>query len=524
MSPTVTLSWKTLTLFVFALLAAGGLLGALAVGLSRATDHEPAGSPQVRVLAEQRDDGRIAVSVQQQRVDGSWGRVYAPIRRLIPANLETGSRLASSPIDLNVDDGTERQRHQWQLGLRFNAERTADDLSAVGDGTVICANLDPRAEGLDRYCDYLDAAWDGTVTSVTGVDPDAFERDLRAAMSSADTLIGVAATNFAGGAVANKVATDLNLGANFPLRIRGSLLPQLMPNREADYCFLTHGSPGLFWGFLYEGASVAALHTGIGNVNRGIESSFYADAEEHSALIRRCIENGAVGIATSLADPDGVRDAMAEARAAGIDIVSFNSGAAAAAELGSALHIAVDEPAIGRKAGEAFTASGVEGDILCIIHEPNNVALSERCDGLDAAYDGGAVEQLPIYAAAVDDTQGRARIIAGRLIQGDVGAVLTLGADAALPTLFAIQGTRSDVRFGAVGFNGVTYEFSARGAIDFIIWDQPMVQGYLSAAALILAEHLRIDAAGWFAGARLTIDPQIFGREDLQRIFNELLR
>ena len=158
MSPTVTLSWKTLTLFMFALLAAGGLLGALAVGLSRATDHEPAGSPQVRVLAEQRDDGRIAVSVQQQRVDGSWGRIYAPIRRLIPANLEAGSRLASSPIDLNVDDGTELQRHRWQLSLGFNAELTADDLSAVGDGTVICANLDPRAEGLDRYCDYLDAA------------------------------------------------------------------------------------------------------------------------------------------------------------------------------------------------------------------------------------------------------------------------------------------------------------------------------------------------------------------------------
>ena len=79
------------------------------------------------------------------------------------------------------------------------------------------------------------------------------------------------------------------------------------------------------------------------------------------------------------------------------------------------------------------------------------------------------------------------------------------------------------MRFGAVGFNGTTYEFSARGVIDFIIWDQPMVQGYLSTMALILAEQLRIDAAGWFAGARLTIDPQLFGREDLDRIFNELL-
>ena len=520
MSPTVTLSWKTLTLLAFALLAAGGLLGTLAIGLGRATDHEPAGGSQVRVLAEQREDGRIAVAVQQQRVDGSWGRIYSPTRRLIPADLEPGRRLASSPIDLDVDDGTELARYEWRAGMRGGAARAADTFNAAGDGTVICLNLDPRSEGLERYCDYLEAAYDGAVVRVSGTDPDAVERDLRAAASSADSLAGVAATNFAGGVVGNRVVTDLDLGERFPFTIRGALLPHLMPNREADYCFLTHGSPGLFWNFVYSGASVAALHTGIDNVN----SSFYADAEEHSALIRQCIEIGVAGIATSLADPDGVREAMAEARAAGIDIVSFNSGAGAASGLGSALHIAVDEPAIGRKAGEAFTASGVEGDILCVIHEPNNIALSERCQGLDAAYDGGEVEQLPIYAAAVDDTRGRAGIVAGRLAQGGVGAVLTLGADAALPTLLAIQGTQANVRFGAVGFNGVTYEFSARGVIDFIIWDQPMVQGYLSAMALILSEHLRIDAAGWFAGARLTIDPQLFGREDLQRIFDELLK
>ena len=523
MSPTITLNWKTLTLFAFALLAAGGLLGTLAVGLGRAADHEPAGSSQVRVLAEQREDGRIAVSVQQQRIDGTWGRIYSPTRRLIPAELEPGRRLASSPIDLDVDDGTELLRHEQQQDLADHAEFVAGRLNAAGDGTVICLNLDPRGEGLERYCDYLDAAYNGPVTTVSGVDPDALERDLRAALNSTDALAGAAVTSLAGAVIATRVATDLGLRDEVRISARGTILPYLMPNRGADYCFITHGSPGLFWNFAYTGAFAAALHTGLDNFNRVLESSFYADAEEHSALIRRCIEQGALGIITSLADPDGVREAMAEADAAGIDIVSFNSGAAAAADLGSALHIAVDEPAIGRKAGEAFTASGVEGEILCIIHEPNNVALAERCDGLAAAYDRGEVEQLPIYAADVDDTRARAGIVAGRLARGGVGAVLTLGADAALPTLLAIQGTRADVRFGAVGFNGVTYEFSARGVIDFIIWDQPMVQGYLSTMALILAEQLRIDAAGWFAGARLTIDPQLFGREDLDRIFNELL-
>ena len=269
------------------------------------------------MLAEQREDGRIAVSVQQQRVDGSWGRIYSPTRRLIPADLEPGRRLASSPIDLNVDDGTELLRHEQQQDLAGHAEFVAGRLNAAGDGTVICLNLDPRGEGLERYCDYLDAAYDGPVTPVSGADPDALERDLRAVLNNTDALAGAAVTSLAGAVIATRVATDLGLRDEVQISARGTILPYLMPNREADYCFITHGSPGLFWNFAYTGAFAASLHAGLDNFNRILESSFYADAEEHSALIRRCIEQGAVGIITSLADPDGVREAMAEADARG---------------------------------------------------------------------------------------------------------------------------------------------------------------------------------------------------------------
>ena len=516
MSPTVTLNWKTLTLFAFVLLGtlAGALLGTLAVGLSRAADHEQAGSSQVRVLAEQREDGRIAVSVQQQQVDGSWGRIYAPTRRLIPADLEPGRRLASSPINLNVDDGAELLRHEQQQAWANHAQFVAGRLNAAGGGAVICLNLDPHREGLERYCNHLEAAYDGAVMRVSGTDPDAVERDLRAAVSSADSLVGIAVTNFAGGVVGNRVVTDL--GERIPLTIHGSLLPRLLPNREADYCFLTHGSPGFFWGFVNSSASVAALHNGIGLRNYQI-----ANAEEHSAAIRECVANGATALTTTLGDPEGVREALTEAQAAGVRVVSFNSGANAAPDLGSAVHIAVDEQAIGEKAGDAFNRHEVSGDVLCVIHESGNIGLNERCEGLEAAYQGGSVEVFPAYEA--ESRAGAVQLLAQRLGEGGVGAVFTLSSDAARGATQAIRLAQSDAQLATVGFSGSVYEQALRGEIMFVIWDMPILQAYLSVASMLLADQLQIRPAEWFGSPQLLIEPRLYEPADVVQLLGQLI-
>ena len=517
MHRTVTLGWRSLGLIAFALIALGSLLGMLAVGFSRADNHEPGASSAIRVYAERLADGRVEVGVQQRELDGTWGRVYEPNRRFIPPDAETGRRLHSSPIELNVDDGAEVARQDLLTLMGDWARNGAAYLNTQGDDPLICINIDPRNEGRRLLCDSLEAGYNGKVTLVEGTDPDAVRAELRERIAAGDAAGGIIASSYPGTIVGGQVGTEA--GLDVPLFYFGFVIPPLMPDRESTYCILHHGERGIFWNAVDEAAYAANLHLGIESLGL---YNYFADGEELSEAIRECINRDAVAIATTLGDPEGVRDALAEASDAGVNIVSYNSGAAFAAEFNSALHIAVDEAGIGRKAGEAFTADGVSGDILCVIHEPDNVALGERCDSLDAAYDGGSVEQLPIYTA--EDAQGQARLIAQRLGQGGVGAIFTLGADAAAPVIRVVESLGADVAFGAVGLSGLSYEKSVRGPIDFVIWDQPELQGYLVTAAMVLAEHMVVDPAGWFGGARLTIEPQIFYREDLDRIFGELLQ
>ena len=517
MHRTVTLGWRSLGLIALVLVALGSVLGMLAVSLTQADGHAPGASSTFRVYSERLADGRTEIGVQQRELDGSWGRVYEPTRRFIPPDAEIGRRLHSSPIELKVDDGSEVARQDLLALMSDWARQGSAYLNTQGDAPIVCINIDPRNEGRDLLCDGMEAAYDGPVTRVEGTDPDAVRAELRARIDAGEAAGGLIATSYPGAIIGGRVATEAGLD-DVPLFYFGFVVPPLMPDREATYCFLHHGEPGIFWNAVDESAYAAHLHLGLPSLGL---YNYFPSGEELSEAIRECISRDAVAIATTLGDPEGVRDALTEARAAGVNIVSFNSGAAFAAELDSAIHIAVDEAGIGRKAGEAFTASGVSGDILCVIHEPDNIALGERCNGLDAAYDGGSVEQFPIYES--DDVQGRARLLAQRLVQGGVGAIFTLGADAARPAILSLRATQDEVKIGAVGLSGETYEASVRGPIDFVIWDQPELQGYLATAAMLLSEHMVIDPAGWFGGARLTIEPQIFYRDDLERIFRELL-
>lgn len=75
-------------------------------------------------------------------------------------------------------------------------------------------------------------------------------------------------------------------------------------------------------------------------------------------------------------------------------VISFNSGAEHADSVGSELHIALDDAATGRIAGEEFNRRGFPGPIACLIHEDGNAGLETRCDELEAAYRGGSVSRL----------------------------------------------------------------------------------------------------------------------------------
>ena len=532
MPQTITLSRRSLAFGALVLTALGVLVGTLAGGIGRADDHESAGSSEVRVLAERLEDGRLSVGLQQRALSGEWGRIYRPELRIVPADSEPGRVLRSSPVELDVDDGRgaaqiEFETYIYQRG-RFEggslAEYNAGAGGAGAGAPILCANYDARRENRQRYCDGLEETYDGPVVRVHGTDRNQFRADLTARIAAGDAAGGIAATSYSATIIAGFAAGAA--GSTAPVRLEGSLFSAIPPNPDAPYCYIHHGQDP-FWWVAREAAARAGTYLGIrvplllyGATETGTA------AEDQSMSIRACIEAGAAAITTTLPDPEGVREALAEADAAGIPIVSFNSGADSAAELGSAVHIAVDESAIGRLAGEEFTRLGATGKLLCVLHEEANVALRERCAAAGEAYEGGELEEFPIHQYAGDSGPARARAaVAERLGQGDVGAVLTLGAVSSSLTLSAVLEAREEtpIVMGVVGLSGDMYNAVAGGRVQFAIWDQPALQSFLSTASMVLVERMHLDAAAWFGGAVIRIEPTVLRQADMIQLLSDLV-
>ena len=509
----ITIERRSLV-FAAALLAIGAVLGGLLAGIGRADDHGTPGSAEIRVLAERLEDGRVAVGVQQRSLGGEWERVYTPALRVVPADLEPGRTLRSSPIQLDVDDGRGAARLEFEAQLLRWGRAAGTRLNELGGERALCANYDARGENLDLYCDGLAETYAGEVSRVHGDDPDQFAADVAAAIAAGAADGGIAASSYPGVSIAGSGV----FAARRPIQVvvDGALITPIPPDPQDLYCMVHHGADQ-FWQVAREAAQRSGAYLGI---DLRVQAS--TDAEDHAAAIRRCIADGAVAISTTLGAPEGVREALAEAIAAGIRVVSFNSGAGAAAELGSAVHIAVDEAAIGRKAAEAFNARGATGTLICMVHERENVSLRDRCDAAGAAYEGGDVEQFPLYE--YEDWRADALpALAARLRTANAGAVLSLGAAASTGAVFAVQAAGIDIPVGAVGFDGDVYNWALLGEIDFVIWDQPALQAFLSVSSMLLADKLYVDPAVWFGGAVVRIEPRLFERADLIEFNDELV-
>lgn len=246
-------------------------------------------------------------------------------------------------------------------------------------------------------------------------------------------------------------------------------------------CIIHHGGPAdrAFWGRFAQYAGDAARLHGLDPRVAG-EIEHQRQAEQ----IRQCVADGVAGIATTLPNPEALEGAVREAIEAGVVVVTFNSGQEAADRLGSAIHVSIDETAAGRRAGEAFNAAGAEGTVLCVLHEPDNVGLEERCDALGAEYAGGEMERL--YVVGVSDAARTTEQIAERLgAGGDIGGVLTLNEALMLTPSDAAQLTGDDLVIGAFGGLRAAAEIVA-GKVAFSVSDQPWLQAHYVATHLYM--------------------------------------
>lgn len=288
-------------------------------------------------------------------------------------------------------------------------------------------------------------------------------------------------------------------------------------------CVYGHAHPreDRFWRWTLAASDVAAFQYGV-----DVRLYGAADAEQHVNGIRDCISHDPITIATSLPYANELEEVLAEAKAAGIRVVSFNSGADDARAAGSLVHIGLDDFGGGERAGDEFNRQGVSGTLLCVVHEQDNVGLHDRCDGIGETYQGGEVERISVDLTSADEAglghdehsqpEHLQVLIAERIAEGDVGAILTLNHDSAVAAMAAISETEAEIALASFGFSDTLADAVRDGQMLFVVWDHPVVQGYLAVSAMAMAYTLelsQLNAEVFLNGAKILIEPTLADKE-----------
>ena len=242
---------------------------------------------------------------------------------------------------------------------------------------------------------------------------------------------------------------------------------------------VTHSDDGIFWSVVKKGAEAAASDLGV---NLKWEAS-NNDSAKQAQMVEADVAEKVDGIAVSLADPAALEAPVKAAVAAGIPVVTLNSGSDKFKEFGAITHVGQDEFVAGQGAGEKFKAAGAK-KVLCVMQEQGNVGLQARCDGAKDTFGG---EFTTINTAGdMDQTTSQSEIKAALDADPAIDAVFATGPVGAVLTVKAAEEAGRTLTIGSVDLSEELLSNIEGGKIAFTIDQQQYLQGYLAVLFLYL--------------------------------------
>src|SRR3954447_2787811 len=258
---------------------------------------------------------------------------------------------------------------------------------------------------------------------------------------------------------------------------------------DLNFAVITHGSAGdAFWDVVQKGAKAAGDDLGV-----GVDYPSDGDPQRQSQLIQAAVNQDVDGIVVSMANPDALQDSVEAAVAAGIPVVTINSGAERSAEFGAIGHVGQDETIAGQGAGKRLAQDGAK-NVLCVVHEAGNIGLEQRCDGASQ----GLGSNVKLLQVDINDLQAAQSTITAQL-QSDptIDGVLTLNSAVASAAAAAASDAGSKAEIATFDLNGDVIKAIQDGSIAFAVDQQQYEQGYLPIVMLKLyAQNLNAVGGG----------------------------
>ncbi|MCA0908577.1 sugar ABC transporter substrate-binding protein [Ruegeria marisrubri] len=246
------------------------------------------------------------------------------------------------------------------------------------------------------------------------------------------------------------------------------------PAFAQEIVVVSHGQANdAFWNVVKNGVEQAGKDVGV-NVEYRAPETF--DMVAMSQLIDAAVNQEPDGLIVSIPDADALGPSIERAVAAGIPVISINSGAEVAKELGALLHVGQDEYDAGKAAGEKLASMGGT-NAICVNHEVGNVSLDLRCEGFTEGF-GGKVTVLP---TSNDPSEIESKVAAALAADESVDTVMALGASSAgEPSVAAAKSSGRDVNVASFDLSANFLQSIVDGDAAFAIDQQQYLQGYLS--------------------------------------------
>jgi simple sugar transport system substrate-binding protein len=251
---------------------------------------------------------------------------------------------------------------------------------------------------------------------------------------------------------------------------------------------ITHGqATDPFWSVVKKGVDQAAKDMGVTAIYEGPSSGTF-DVVAMAHLIDTAVAAHPDGIVVSIPDPKALGPSIKAAVAAGIPVISINSGSDVAKSLGVLVHIGQTEEQAGIGGGLRMGAAGVK-HALCINQEVGNAALTLRCKGFQEGLsqaDGGTVKVIGVNLA--NPTQSQQTVEAAIQHDPSVDGILTLGPTGATPTIKALQDLNKlgQIKLATFDLSSDVLNAIKNGQMLFAIDQQQYLQGYLPIVLLTL--------------------------------------
>jgi simple sugar transport system substrate-binding protein len=249
-----------------------------------------------------------------------------------------------------------------------------------------------------------------------------------------------------------------------------------------DIEVVTHGqSSDPFWSIFVNGTKQAAADTGA-TVNYSAPSGTTFDINQMNQLIDAAVGKKPAGLVVSIPDANAEGPHIKAAVAAGIPVISANSGSDVYQSLGILTHVGQNEEIAGEKAGALMKAAGVT-NAICINQEVGNAGLDARCKGFATGLGGKST----VLAVTLSDQSGSQQKIAAALAaDSTINGVMALGPTGAAPALAALQAANNtSVKLATFDLSKDVLTAIKEGTMLVAIDQQQWLQGYLPVDFLV---------------------------------------